>query len=217
MKRFLTAIIFFVSYSAGGFQVEDVGSGYWIGGEVILTCFAKVRHADWAWEMTSPGRTQNLEDVQQNLDCIGKSSECEPTEDSIGSSWSKNYEVFLSGPYNVSIHEEKYQFFIPKYEPFQNDKGIGVLQLKQAGSTPIMGHGREDHFVLTAEYIFNEPEKHSVLVLEKDTDEIELIEFLDRDGLRFFRIRDHNFLRIDTQGGGGVSIDHGYCEWKKGR
>ena len=223
-KRLLglcTLLLFSVSHSSA-FQSNNVFAHSWIDGKVVLTCHAKVRHIDWMWDMTAqPSQdfktSQNLDDVKATLDCIEKGVQCDPQDGSFGEMFLKSSDAYaFDSPYLVAGIDTKYQFVIPEY-PSEDEKDLYVLRLESEKVMPIMGASREEHFVLKGQYIVDETHQHDVLVLQKDTDEIEMIEFLDSDGLRIFRIRDNNFLLIDTQGGGSIKIEHGFCEWKKGK
>ena len=218
---FCTLLLLSVPHSTA-FQFNNVLIHYWIGEEVVLTCHSKVRHVDWMWDMTAKSSkksfktTQKLDDVKTTLDCLEKGIQCDPIDGSFGDGFLKSYDSFVfDAPYLVVELNTKYQFVIPKF-PSEDERDLYQLRLERGKATPIMGAGREEHFVLMGQYILNETDKHDVLVLQKDTDEIEMIEFLDSDGLRIFRIRGNNFMLVDTQSGGSVKIEHGFCEWKKG-
>ena len=218
---FCTLLLLSVSHSTA-FQFKNVLTHYWIGEEVVLTCHAKVRHIDWMWDMTfrpSPNLSddQRVDDVRTTLDCIAKGGQCNPIVGSLPEMNPKIFDTYvLDSPYLVVELNTKYQFVIPKF-PSEDEQDLNLLRLERDKVTPIMGAGREEHFVLMGQYIVDETHQHDVLVLQKNTDEIEMIEFLDSDGLRIFRIRGNNFMLIDTQGGDSIEIEHGFCEWKKGK
>jgi hypothetical protein len=217
---FCTLLLLSVPHSTA-FQFKNVSTHYWIGDEVVLTCHSKVRHIDWMWDMTfkpsqNLSQDQKLDDVKATLDCIEKGIQCDPLNGSLAEVNLKNFDTYvLDSSYLVVGINTKYQFVIPEY-PSEDEEDLYLLRLERDKVTPIMGAGREEHLVLMGQYIVDETHQHDVLVLQKNTDEIEMIEFLDSDGLRIFRIRGNNFMLVDTQGGGSVKIEHGFCEWKKG-
>ena len=217
---FCTLLLLSVSHSTA-FQFSNALPFFLIGEEVVLTCHSKVRHIDWMWDMTfrlsqNLAEDQRVDGLRTTLDCIAKGGQCNPIVGSLAEMQLKNFDTYvLDSPYLVVELNTKYQFFIPRF-PSEDEKDLYLLRLESDKVMPIMGAGREEHLVLMGQYIVDETHQHDVLVLQKNTDEIEMIEFLDSDGLRIFRIRDNNFILVDTQGGGSITIEHGFCEWKKG-